>query len=158
MQFFVKPGTDDEWFERWKAARMEWHLANGIRKEKLRYHEHGPDELAHYAKDAGGCADVEYAFPFSGEKGFSELEEVAYIEMAELAAIEAEDAFDFTTIQESDRRVVRLKLDGEKVVREERLLKNALGRIRDVRMGPDGFIYLLTDEPNGVLARVELAE
>ena len=44
------------------------------------------------------------------------------------------------------------------VVREERLLKNALGRIRDVRMGPDGFIYLLTDEPNGVLARVELAE
>ena len=57
-----------------------------------------------------------------------------------------------------DQMLVRLKLDGEKVVREERLLKNALGRIRDVRMGPDGFIYLLTDEPNGVLARVELAE
>jgi len=57
-----------------------------------------------------------------------------------------------------DRMLVRLKLDGEKVVREERLLKNALGRIRDVRTGPDGFIYLLTDEPNGVLARLEPAE
>ena len=57
-----------------------------------------------------------------------------------------------------DQMLVRLKLDGEKVVREERLLKNALGRIRDVRAGPDGFIYLLTDEANGVLARLEAAE
>jgi len=57
-----------------------------------------------------------------------------------------------------DQMLVRLKLDGEKVVHEERLLKNALGRIRDVRAGPDGFIYLLTDEPNGVLARLEPAE
>lgn len=57
-----------------------------------------------------------------------------------------------------DQMLVRLKLDGEKVVREERLLKNALGRIRDVRAGPDGFIYVLTDAPNGVLARVEPAD
>ncbi len=57
-----------------------------------------------------------------------------------------------------DQMLVRLKLDSEKVVREEQLLKNVLGRIRDVRVGPDGFIYLLTDAPNGVLARVELAE
>jgi glucose/arabinose dehydrogenase len=57
-----------------------------------------------------------------------------------------------------DQMLVRLKLDGEKVVREERMLKNTLGRIRDVRVGPDGFIYLLTDEPNSVLARVEPAE
>ncbi len=57
-----------------------------------------------------------------------------------------------------DQMLVRLKLDGEKIVREERLLKNALGRIRDVRVGPDGLIYLLTDEPNGVLARVEPAD
>jgi glucose/arabinose dehydrogenase len=57
-----------------------------------------------------------------------------------------------------DQMLVRLKLDGEKVAREERLLKHALGRIRDVRAGPDGFIYLLTDEPNGVLARVEPAD
>ena len=54
-----------------------------------------------------------------------------------------------------DAMLVRLKLDGDKIVKEERILKNALGRIRDVRSGPDGFIYLLTDESNGVLARLE---
>jgi len=54
-----------------------------------------------------------------------------------------------------DQMLVRLQLDGEKVVKEERLLKNVLGRIRDVRMGPDGLIYLLTDETDGVLARLE---
>jgi glucose/arabinose dehydrogenase len=52
---------------------------------------------------------------------------------------------------------VRLRLDGEKVVHEERVLKSALGRIRDVRAGPDGFIYLLTDDSRGVLARLEPA-
>ena len=54
-----------------------------------------------------------------------------------------------------DAMLVRLKLDGDKIVKEERMLKNTLGRIRDVRNGPDGFIYLLTDESNGVLARLE---
>jgi glycyl-tRNA synthetase len=67
MQFFVKPGTDEEWFEKWKHARMEWHRDLGIRPEKLRFHEHGPDELAHYAKKA---YDVEYEFPF----GWKEFE------------------------------------------------------------------------------------
>jgi len=51
--------------------------------------------------------------------------------------------------------LVRLALDGEKVVKEERLLKGVLGRIRDVRAGPDGFLYLLTDDSDGVLARLE---
>jgi glucose/arabinose dehydrogenase len=54
-----------------------------------------------------------------------------------------------------DQMLVRLKLDGEKVVGEERLIKGVLGRIRDVRVSPDGYIYLLTDERNGVLARLE---
>jgi glucose/arabinose dehydrogenase len=54
-----------------------------------------------------------------------------------------------------DQMLVRLKLDGEKVIAEERMLKGALGRIRDVRNGPDGLIYLLTDDPRGVLARLE---
>jgi glucose/arabinose dehydrogenase len=53
--------------------------------------------------------------------------------------------------------VARLRLDGERVVHEERLLKGTLGRIRDVRAGPDGFIYLLTDESRAVLARLEPA-
>jgi len=57
-----------------------------------------------------------------------------------------------------DQMLVHLKLDGEKVVSEERLLKGVLGRIRDVRVGPDGFIYLLTDERFGVLARLEPAQ
>jgi glucose/arabinose dehydrogenase len=54
-----------------------------------------------------------------------------------------------------DQMLVRVKLDGEKVVSEERLLKGVLGRIRDVRAGPDGFLYLLTDESNGKLVRLE---
>jgi glycyl-tRNA synthetase len=67
MQFFVKPGTDMEWFEKWKEIRIQWHLDNGIRNSKLRFHEHGPGELAHYAKAA---FDIQYEFPF----GWQELE------------------------------------------------------------------------------------
>ncbi|MCB0687960.1 MAG: glycine--tRNA ligase, partial [Saprospiraceae bacterium] len=67
MQYFVAPGSDDDWFEYWKARRLEWYDRVGIRKEKLRFKEHGPDELAHYAKAA---FDIQYEFPF----GWSELE------------------------------------------------------------------------------------
>ncbi len=67
MQYFVKPGEDDKWFEYWKEQRMEFYLKLGIRKEKLRFKEHGPDELAHYAKAAW---DIQYEFPF----GWQELE------------------------------------------------------------------------------------
>ena len=55
------------------------------------------------------------------------------------------------------RLLVRLELDGERVVREERMLKGVIGRIRDVRVGPDRYVYLLSDEPNGVIARLEPA-
>jgi glucose/arabinose dehydrogenase len=54
-----------------------------------------------------------------------------------------------------DRMLVRLELDGEKVVKEERLLRDAIGRIRDVRAAPDGFLYLLTDAADGMLVRLE---
>src|SRR5882762_7206763 len=54
-----------------------------------------------------------------------------------------------------DEMLVRLVLDGEKIVKEERLLKGVLGRIRDVRSGPDGYLYLLTDETDGKLVRLE---
>jgi glycyl-tRNA synthetase len=67
MQYFVKPGDDEAVFEEWKARRMQWQLDLGIREEKLRFHEHGPDELAHYAKKA---FDIEYEFPF----GWKEFE------------------------------------------------------------------------------------
>jgi glycyl-tRNA synthetase len=69
MQFFVKPGTDEEWFERWRELRMAWHHALGLNPAKLRWHEHGPDELAHYARAA---YDIEYEFPF----GWNEIEGV----------------------------------------------------------------------------------
>jgi glucose/arabinose dehydrogenase len=51
--------------------------------------------------------------------------------------------------------LLRLTLDGEKVIKEERLLQGRVGRIRDVRMGPDGFVYLLTDDSQGRLLRLE---
>jgi glycyl-tRNA synthetase len=70
MEYFVKPGTDEEWLEYWKQARFDWYVALGVRPEKLRLRAHGPDELAHYAKAA---FDVEYEFPF----GWQELEGVA---------------------------------------------------------------------------------
>jgi aldose sugar dehydrogenase len=54
-----------------------------------------------------------------------------------------------------DQMLVRLQLDGEKVVKEERLMRGVIGRIRDVRAGPDGFLYLLTDANNGALYRLE---
>jgi glucose/arabinose dehydrogenase len=54
-----------------------------------------------------------------------------------------------------DEMLVRLKVDGEKVVKEERLLRGAVGRVRDVRSGPDGLIYLLTDSASGALLRLE---
>lgn len=69
MQFFVKPGSDDEWFEYWREQRMNWFTNLGMTKEKLQWHQHPPDKLAHYAKNA---YDIEYAFPF----GWGEIEGV----------------------------------------------------------------------------------
>ena len=68
MQYFVKPGTDNEAFGQWKDKRLNFYLDNlGINRDKLRFHEHGSNELAHYAKEAW---DIEYEFPF----GWSEIE------------------------------------------------------------------------------------
>ncbi|MDR0436664.1 MAG: glycine--tRNA ligase [Bacteroidales bacterium] len=65
MQFFVRPGTEMEWFEYWKTSRMEWHKSLGIPAEKYRFHDH--EKLAHYANAA---TDIEFEFLF----GFKELE------------------------------------------------------------------------------------
>jgi aldose sugar dehydrogenase len=54
-----------------------------------------------------------------------------------------------------DEMLVRIELDGDKVVKEERMMRDTIGRIRDVRVGPDGYVYLLTDERRGVIARLE---
>ncbi|MFP4485240.1 MAG: glycine--tRNA ligase, partial [Spirochaetaceae bacterium] len=67
MQYFVHPTEDEKWFEYWKQRRLESYKEMGILPDRLRFKEHGPDELAHYAKAA---FDIEYEFPF----GWNELE------------------------------------------------------------------------------------
>ena len=65
MQFFVRPGQELEWYEKWKETRLKWHLSLGLGEDKYRFHDH--EKLAHYANAA---ADIEFKFPF----GFKELE------------------------------------------------------------------------------------
>ncbi len=65
MQFFVRPGTQAEWFDQWKEKRKKWHLALGLPANRLRFHVH--EKLAHYAKAA---EDIQFEFPF----GFKEME------------------------------------------------------------------------------------
>ena len=65
MQFFIKPGTQQEWYKHWKDARLKWHLSLGMGEDNYRFHDH--EKLAHYADAA---ADIEFRFPF----GFKELE------------------------------------------------------------------------------------
>jgi glycyl-tRNA synthetase len=78
VEFFVHPSEANDWYQFWRKRRYEWWCGLGLAGENLRLRDHERDELAHYARDNGGCCDVEYAFPFSGEKGFSELEGIAY--------------------------------------------------------------------------------
>jgi len=65
MQFFVRPGTQQQWYEKWKKNRMNWHISLGLGKENYRFHDH--IKVAHYADAA---CDIEYNFPF----GFKEIE------------------------------------------------------------------------------------
>jgi glycyl-tRNA synthetase len=65
MQFFIKPGTQKEWYAKWKENRLAWHLSLGLGEDNYRFHDH--DKLAHYADAA---CDIEFNFPF----GFKELE------------------------------------------------------------------------------------
>jgi len=70
IEYFVKPGSDEEWFNYWVKERFDWYLHLGMRQENLRLRQHSKDELAHYAKD---CYDIEYLFPM----GWAELEGIA---------------------------------------------------------------------------------
>lgn len=65
MQWFCKPGTDEEWFDYWRQKRMKYYAKMGIREDHLRWHQHGPDELAFYAKDA---YDIQYKFPMDWQE------------------------------------------------------------------------------------------
>jgi len=70
IEFFVKPGTDEGWFNYWLQERLNWYLKLGIKKESLKLRQHAKGELAHYAR---GCYDIDYLFPM----GWSELEGIA---------------------------------------------------------------------------------
>ena len=70
VEFFVKPGDDEEWLNDWVTTRFQWYVKYGIREENLRLRRHDGDELAHYAKDT---YDIEYRFPW----GWGELEGIA---------------------------------------------------------------------------------
>jgi glycyl-tRNA synthetase len=73
MEFFVRPGTDEEWHERWIETRMAWYLDLGVTKENLRLYEHPKEKLSHYSKRT---VDVEYRYEFPGSE-WGELEGIA---------------------------------------------------------------------------------
>jgi len=70
IEFFVKPGTDEEWFNYWLEERLGWYVKLGIKKGNLRLRQHTKGELAHYAR---ACYDIDYLFPM----GWAELEGIA---------------------------------------------------------------------------------
>ena len=72
IEYFVEPGTDEEWFDHWVDARERWYVELGLRPENLRRFEHPADKLSHYSKRT---VDIEYRFPFG--EGWGELEGIA---------------------------------------------------------------------------------
>jgi glycyl-tRNA synthetase len=70
IEYFVKPGTDDKWFDYWVEERLNWYVKYGIRREHLRLEAHPQEKLAHYAR---ACTDITYLFPH----GWAELEGIA---------------------------------------------------------------------------------
>ncbi len=74
MEFFVKPGTDEEWHQHWIDARTAWYVDLGINPENLRHYEHPKEKLSHYSKRT---VDIEYNFGFTGGDGWGELEGIA---------------------------------------------------------------------------------
>ncbi len=70
LEYFVKPGTDEQWFNYWVQERLNWYVRIGIKKENLKLRQHEKEELAHYAR---GCYDVNFLFPM----GWGEIEGIA---------------------------------------------------------------------------------
>ena len=73
MEYFVEPGTDEEWHDYWLQERWDWFADLGVREENLRFFEHPKEKLSHYSKRT---VDIEYRFHFGG-KEFDELEGIA---------------------------------------------------------------------------------
>ena len=100
VEFFVKPGSDEEWLDSWVKSRYQWYVDLGIRTENLRMRKHGDDELAHYAK---ACYDVEYRFPW----GWGELEGIANrgdFDLRQHQEVSGQDMTYFDESEEGDDR------------------------------------------------------
>ena len=95
VEFFVKPGSDEEWLDSWVKSRYQWYVGLGIRPENLRLRKHGDDEMAHYAK---ACYDVEYRFPW----GWGELEGIANRSDFDLRQHQEVSGQDMTYFDESE--------------------------------------------------------
>jgi glycyl-tRNA synthetase len=101
MEFFVEPGTDEEWHQYWIDERMAWYTDLGLRPENLRIREHDADELSHYAKRT---VDIDYYFP-DASMGWSELEGLANRTDFDLKAHSEASGKDLTYFdQAADRR------------------------------------------------------
>ncbi len=99
MEFFVEPGTDEEWHEYWINERFQWYVDLGIRKEHLRLRDHEKDELSHYSKRT---VDIEYRYPFTD---WGELEGIANRTDYDLKAHERASGQDLTYFdQEKEQR------------------------------------------------------
>ena len=70
MEYFVKPGADEEWYQYWREERLNWFVRLGVQRDHLRFREHDADEISHYSS---GTTDIEYLFPM----GWAELEGIA---------------------------------------------------------------------------------
>jgi len=100
VEFFVKPGSDEEWLDSWVKNRYQWYVDLGIRPENLRLRKHGDDEMAHYAK---ACYDVEYRFPW----GWGELEGIANrgdFDLRQHQEVSGQDMTYFDESEEGDDR------------------------------------------------------
>ena len=98
MEFFVEPGTDEDWHEFWIRERMGWWTDLGIREENLRIREHDPDELSHYSKRT---VDIEYRFPFTD---WGELEGIANRTDFDLKAHQEASGEDLTYFDQENER------------------------------------------------------
>jgi glycyl-tRNA synthetase len=103
MEFFVRPGSDEEWHDYWIEARLGWYTELGIKKENLRLYEHQKEKLSHYSKRT---VDIEYRFDFVGSE-WGELEGIANRTDYDLSTHQERSKVDMTYLdQESGDRFI----------------------------------------------------
>ena len=103
MEFFVQPGTDEEWHEHWIATRLGWYTDLGVRKENLRLYEHPADKRSHYSKRT---VDIEYRYDFAGSE-WGELEGIANRTDYDLSTHAKASGQDMSYLDAGLRRAVR---------------------------------------------------